>query len=79
MESTAKEQDEPALGSYLGLGYALGHHLRARIAAELSKRSMGLPELAKMLDEPLALVTYHHGVLKAAGGLPEAGKELAGP
>ena len=77
MESTAKEQDEPALEPHLA--YALGHHLRARIAAELSKRSMGLPELAETLDEPLALVTYHHGVLKAVGVLPGTDKKIAGP
>jgi hypothetical protein len=49
------------------LAYALEHPLRTRIVAELGKRPMEPAELAEALNEPLALVTYHHGVLEAVG------------
>ena len=68
MESTAKDKDTPALDKHLA--YALGHPLRARIVIQLRRRPMELGGLAEELGEPLALVTYHHGVLEAAGGLP---------
>jgi DNA-binding transcriptional ArsR family regulator len=45
----------------------LKHPLRARIAAELEKRSLDPPELAEALGEPLSRVAYHCDVLAKAG------------
>lgn len=57
---------DPALGDPR-LAYLLGHPLRARILVEIGNHPMELPELARALNEPLALVGYHHRVLVAAG------------
>jgi DNA-binding transcriptional ArsR family regulator len=66
MESGAKEREVPAPANQ-PLAQALKHPLRAQIAAELEKRSMGRQELADALGEPAPLVVYHHAVLAAVG------------
>ena len=66
MESGAKEREVPAPADQ-PLAQALKHPLRARIVAELEKRSMSQQELAEALGEPLPLVTYHYDVLAAVG------------
>jgi hypothetical protein len=63
MESGTKG---PALGDPR-LACVLSHPLRERIVAELGDRPMELSDFAEELDEPLALVIYHHRVLEAAG------------
>ena len=51
MESGAKEREVPAPADQ-PLAQALKHPLRARIVAELEKRSMSQQELAEALGEP---------------------------
>jgi DNA-binding transcriptional ArsR family regulator len=66
MEPGAKEREVSAPANR-ALAQALEHPLRARIAAELEKRSMDRQELAEVLGEPLPLVKYHYDVLTAVG------------
>ena len=65
MESGAKEQEAAAPADRRA--QVLTHPLRARIAAELEKRSMDPPELAEALGEPAPVVAYHCDVLTEAG------------
>ena len=65
MESGAKERETAAPAERRA--QVLKHPLRARIAAELEKRSMDPPELAEVLGEPLPRVAYHCDVLAKAG------------
>lgn len=66
MEPGAKEREVPA-STGLSRAQVLKHPLRARIAAELEKRSVDPPELAEALGEPLPRVAYHCDVLAEAG------------
>jgi hypothetical protein len=66
MEPGAKEREMP-VSTERRRAQVLRHPLRARIAAELEKRSMDLPELAETLGEPVAVVDYHRDVLAKAG------------
>jgi hypothetical protein len=66
MESGAKEREVPAPINQCR-AQALKHPLRAQIASALEKRSMGPPELAEALGEPLPQVAYHCDVLVAVG------------
>ena len=64
MEFAAKDQDEELTEPLLAA--LLDHPLRARLAAELAGRIKEPAELAKTLEEPLALVAYHFRVLAAS-------------
>lgn len=66
MEPGAKEREIPALADDW-LAQLATHPVRARIVAELEKRSMNAAELAKAIGVPLPQVAYHWRVLGEAG------------
>ena len=69
MAAGTKDEEKPGSNSQR-LERALTHPVRTRMHQELSKRPLGLSELADMFGEPEPWIRYHYRILERLGGIP---------